>query len=332
MESLELVFIVIFVAFIFDFINGFHDAANSIATIVSTGVLKPFWAVLWAAFFNFIAFLFFHLNVANTFGVGLVSAASVTPFIIFAALAGAIIFNLFTWYFGLPSSSSHALIGGLVGAAVMHDGWSVLVMSGITKVLIAIIISPILGILFSGIILWLMNKLFMRKNSTLRFDKSFQLISAAMLSLGHGANDAQKTMGIIAIVLFSSDLIGPHFYIPFWVVLSCNALMGLGTMAGGWRIVRTMGEKITPLQPRTGAAAETGSALVLFIATSLGIPVSTTHIVTGAICGVGMEKGMMNTNWQIMKKISLAWIVTLPTAGLIAASVVFLAQHTLQNA
>lgn len=321
MNHLSFIYFVIVIAFLFDFVNGFHDASNSIATIVSTGVLKPIWAVFWAAFFNFIAFLFFHLNVANTFGLGLVAPNCVTPVIIFSALSGAILFNLITWYFGLPSSSSHALIGGLMGAVMAHCGWHALEFSGLSKTFAAILISPLLGMLLSFLLIWVLGS-FYQKHSALKFQKGFQLISAALLSLGHGGNDAQKTMGIIAILLFSSHLIGPHFYVPYWVIISCNLVMGLGTFAGGWRIVKTLGEKITSLEPKSGAAAETASAIVLFAATHLGIPVSTTHIVTGSIAGVGMQKGKNSINFNVLKQIIWAWVLTIPCAGLFAAGFV----------
>ncbi len=313
------IYSVILIAFVFDFINGFHDAANSIATIVTTGVLKPFHAVLWAAFFNFIAFVFFHLNVANTFGIGLVSPDSLTTYVIFSALIGAISFNMITWFFALPSSSSHALIGGLVGAAVVHHGWHSLVFSGLTKTFIAIILSPLLGIGISGLLLWLLNRLFKGRKKSAVMDKSLQLLSSALLSLGHGANDAQKTMGIIAAILFSNHLLGAHFYIPWWVIISCNLIIGIGTLAGGCRIIRTLGTQITPLVPRSGAAAETSSALILFGATALGIPVSTTHIVTGAIVGIGLSQHKIQ--WHTLYRITYAWLLTLPVTALIAAGV-----------
>ncbi len=316
MYSLYFVFFVIFVAFVFEFINGFHDAANSIATIVATGVLKPLTAVLWAAFFNFIAFSVFHLSVANTFGVGLVNPYVITPYVIFSALSGAIIFSLITWYFGLPSSSSHALIGGLMGAVLAKSGWHNLELVGLSKTFIAILISPVLGVLLSIILIKLLRKILKKKRK--HFDRHFQLLSAALLSLGHGGNDAQKTMGIIALLLFSSGLIA-DFHVPFWVVMSCSIVMGLGTLAGGWRIVKTVGEKITKLTPETGAAAETGSALVLFMATYLGIPVSTTHIVTGSVAGVGIQQGWKTVNWQVLQRITISWLLTIPCAGLFAA-------------
>jgi PiT family inorganic phosphate transporter len=322
MQAVNFVMVVIFIAFIFEFINGFHDAANSIATIVSTGVLKPFTAVLWAAFFNFIAFAVFHLNVANTFGVGLVNPHEVTTYVIFSALLGAIVFNLITWYFALPSSSSHALIGGLMGAVLAKSGWNSLEVEGLTKTFIAILVSPVLGMLVSTSLLWLLNKVLKIRHK--QFNRSFQLISSALLSLGHGSNDAQKTMGIIALLLYSSRSI-EHFYVPFWVIISCSLVMGLGTLAGGFRIVKTMGEKITSLNPQTGAAAETGSAIVLFVATALGIPVSTTHIVTGSITGVGMQYSRFSTNWQTLKRITIAWLLTIPCAGLFSAIFVWMA-------
>ncbi len=322
MTSLYFICFIVGVAFIFDFVNGFHDASNSIATVVSTGVLKPRVAVLWAAFFNFIAFLFFHLNVATTFGVGLVSPAIITPYVILATLLGAISFNLITWYLGLPSSSSHALIGALVGAALAKNGTHSMEWLGLSKTLLAIFISPVLGMIVSFFILRMIKKI-LRDHHT-HFNRSFQLISAALLSLGHGGNDAQKTMGIIALLLFSANLIGPHFHIPFWVIISCNLVMGLGTFAGGWRIVKTMGEKITPLTPQRGAAAETGSALVLFLATQLGIPVSTTHIVTGSIIGVGLKNTYYSPNWILIKRICFAWLLTLPCSALLAATFVYI--------
>lgn len=316
-------YLVILLAYVFDFINGFHDAANSIATIVSTGVLKPLTAVLWAAFFNFIAFLFFHLNVAGMLGTGLVGSDSINTYVIFSALVGAIIFNLITWYFGLPSSSSHALIGGLIGAAVAQNGWGSLKIIGITKVLVAIAISPLLGLMLAFILLSLVKKIivFWNFKSAAKWARRFQLLSAALLSLGHGANDAQKTMGIIAGLLFSLGWLGPKFFVPFWVIVSCNLVMGLGTLAGGWRIVHTLGEKITKLEPLNGSAAETASAITIFAATALGIPISTTHTVTGAIVGVGMQKAFGTTNWNLIKKITSAWFFTIPVAALMAAGI-----------
>lgn len=326
MTTLTFILIIVALALFFDFLNGFHDAANSVATVVATGALKPFVAVFWVAFFNFIAFLFFHLNVANTIGVGLVDASAISPYVVFAALIGAIIFNLITWYYGLPASSSHALIGGLVGAAVAQDGWHILLFSGLSKTILAIFLSPLLGLGLAYLFNKIAHHFFVdnKKTQLLPWTKRIHLLSAALLSLGHGANDAQKTMGIIAVLLFSSKLIGPTFYVPFWVIVTCNLVMALGTLAGGWRIINTLGHKITKLSPYSGSVAQTSSAFVLFIATALGIPVSTTHIVTGSITGVGASSGRKAINWDILQKIAFAWLVTIPTAGLIAALIVFI--------
>jgi inorganic phosphate transporter, PiT family len=319
--SLILVFITIGLALFFDFLNGFHDAANSIATIVSTRVLKPHWAVLWAAFFNFIAFLFFGLNVAGTIGTGLIDPAIVNEQMIFAALIGAILWNIFTWYFGLPSSSSHALIGGLLGAGIAKAGFAPLKFAGISKVLIAIVISPLLGMVIGLLLMFIIARLFFYATPR-KVDgwfRKLQFISAAFISLGHGGNDAQKTMGIIAILLFSAHLIGDKFYVPLWVVIACNFVIALGTCFGGWRIVKTMGMKITKLKPVSGFCAETASAVTLFIATGLGIPVSTTHTITGAIVGVGSLNRMSAVRWGIARNIVWAWILTIPAAGLVSA-------------
>ncbi len=280
-----LVIIAIIFALLFDFLNGFHDAANSIATIVSTRVLKPHWAVLWAAVFNFIAFMFFHLSVATTIGTGLVDSSIVNVDLVLAALIGAIVWNITTWYFGLPSSSSHALIGGLLGAAIAKAGFAPLKLAGISKVLIAIVVSPLLGLIFGLVLMFITARVFFNFTPR-RIDvwfRKLQFISSAFISLGHGGNDAQKTMGIIAILLFSTGALGNHFYVPLWVILSCNFVMAMGTLFGGWRIVKTMGMKITKLKPVSGFCAETAGALTLFIATALGIPVSTTHTITGSI-------------------------------------------------
>ncbi len=323
LTSLYFVYLVIALAFLFDFINGFHDAANSVATIISTGILKPIWAVVWAAFFNFIAFLIFHLTVANTVGTGLVSPEIITPYLIFAALTGAIIWNLFTWYFGLPSSSSHALIGGLVGAAVVKGGLKVLNFAGLTKVAASIVLSPILGMILCLILMSLVNQLYRYFTSEAlnRWFGRIQFISAGMLSLGHGGNDAQKTMGVIAVLLFSTGLTGHHFYVPQWVVISCNLVMALGTLIGGWRIVDTLGNKITKLTPMSGSCAEAGAALTLFLANDLGVPVSTTHTVTGAIAGVGVSKGFFTSQKEIIKRIVWAWLLTIPAAALISGAI-----------
>lgn len=322
------VYITIVLALCFDFSNGFHDASNSIATIISTGGLKPHWAVIWAAFFNFIAFLFFGLHVASTMGTGIVAPHIIdTPFI-FAALSGAILWNIITWYSGLPSSSSHALIGGLIGTALIKSGTHYLIFSGIFKVILFIVISPFLGMVLGLIIMFINARLFfyMSPNKIDRSFRRYQLLTSALLSLGHGGNDAQKTMGIIAILLFSSHLIGKSFHVPFWVVVTCNFTMALGTLFGGYRIVKTMGMKITKLRPIGGASADTAGALTLFLATFWGIPVSTTHTITGSIIGVGALQRLSAVRWGVARRIVWAWILTLPAAGFIAA-VVWLILH-----
>ena len=309
------------VALAFDFINGLHDAANSIATVVSTRVLSPQLAVVWAAFFNFIAFLFFGLHVAETIGKGIIDPDIIDPAVIFGALTGAIAWNVITWALGIPSSSSHALIGGLLGAGITKAGLAVVQSSGVIKTTVAIFLSPMLGMLVAMLLVVLTSWL-IKPVPAKTADKGFrrmQLISAAAYSLGHGANDAQKTMGIIAVLLFSQGYLGGEFYVPFWVVLSAQAAMGLGTLMGGWRIVHTMGSKITRLTPHQGFCAETGGAIMLFSATSLGIPVSTTHTITGCIMGVGAARRASAVRWGVAGNIVFAWIVTIPAAGLIAA-------------
>jgi len=321
--NIVLIIFTICLALIFDFLNGFHDAANSIAAIVSTRVMKPHWAVLWAAFFNFIAFLFFGVHVASTIGVGLIDPNIINTQIILSSLLGAIFWNLFTWYYGLPSSSSHALIGGLLGAAIARAGLAPLKWTGILKVLAFIVISPLLGMVMGMIMIVITARLFFYSTPH-RVDGLFrhlQFVSSAFISLGHGSNDAQKTMGIIAILLFSSHLIGPTFHIPTWVVILCNFVIALGTCFGGWRIVRTMGMKITKLKPVSGFCSDTASAITLSLATALGIPVSTTHTVTGAIIGVGSLNGFSAVRWGVAKNIVWAWILTLPASGLVAAAV-----------
>ncbi len=319
--SLALVFFSIGLALFFDFLNGFHDAANSIAAVVSTRVLKPQWAVLWAAFFNFIAFLFFGVHVAATIATGLIDPQVITTQVIFAALLGAIFWNIFTWYFGLPSSSSHALIGGLIGASIAHAGIKPLKWFGISKVLAAIVISPLLGMIMGMGLMVLTARIFFYSNPS-RVDgwfRKLQLLSSAFISLGHGSNDAQKTMGIIAALLFSANLLGDQFYVPIWVVIVCNFVIALGTFFGGWRIVKTMGMKITKLKPLSGFCSDTASAFTLALATMLGIPVSTTHTVTGAIIGVGSLNGFSAVRWGVAKNIVWAWVLTLPAAGSVAA-------------
>ena len=325
--ALPIIVALIFVALTFDFINGAHDAANSIATVVSTRVLSPQLAVMWAAFFNFIAFLFFGLHVAETVGKGIVDPAVVDPAVIFGALMGAIAWNVITWALGIPSSSSHALIGGLLGAGITKAGIDSVVASGVIKTSVAIFVSPLLGMLvaIAMVVLtsWLFKPVAARTADTVF--RRLQLISAAAYSLGHGANDAQKTMGIIAVLLFSTGYLAGEFHVPFWVVLSAQAAMGLGTLMGGWRIVHTMGSKITRLTPHQGFSAETGGAIMLFSATSLGIPVSTTHTITGCIMGVGAARRASAVRWGVAGNIVIAWIVTMPAAGLIGAMFYLLA-------
>lgn len=312
---------VIAVALLFDFVNGFHDAANSIATVVSTRVLSPRYAVAWAAFFNFIAFLVFSTHVASTIGIGVVRPEVIDSHVVFAALTGAIAWDLITWWFGIPSSSSHALIGGLAGAAVAKAGTGVLDVAGLTKIGVSIVLSPLLGLVLGFGLMVLVFWIF-RRATPLRVDGWFrrgQLFSAALYSLGHGGNDAQKTMGIIAVLLYANGLLGSEFYVPLWVVLACHAAMGLGTLTGGWRIVRTMGLRITKLKPVGGFCAETGGAVTLFLATHLGVPVSTTHTITGAIVGVGSVTNASAVRWGIAGRIVWAWVLTIPSAALIAA-------------
>jgi PiT family inorganic phosphate transporter len=310
------------VALIFDFLNGLHDAANSIATIVSTRVLRPQLAVVWAAFFNFIAFLFFGLHVAQTVGAGIVSPDIVDDFVIFGALMGAIVWNLITWGLGIPSSSSHALVGGLVGAGVAKVGASAIVWSGLLKTTVAIVLSPALGFVLALALILLVSWLFVRRTpgGVDALFRVLQFASASLYSLGHGGNDAQKTMGVIAVLLYSHGALDGVFYVPFWVVIACQAAMGLGTLFGGWRIVRTMGSRITRLTPMQGFCAETGGAITLFLATSLGIPVSTTHTITGAIIGVGASRRVAAVRWNVAKDIVVAWIVTMPMAAFFAAA------------
>ncbi len=313
--------VVILFAYAFDFINGFHDAANSIATIVTTGVLTPRQAVIWAAFFNFIAFLFFSLMVAKTIGSDLIDSNHINPVLILSALIGAIFWNLLSWYFGLPTSSSHALIGGLAGAAIVQSGFAVLKPAGFIKVAIGIFVSPVLGLLI-GLLLTFLLKYFLRNNNQQKLHltfKSFQLVSSALLSLTHGGNDAQKTMGIIAVLLFSSSWLSGEFYIPFWVVVSCQLVISLGTLFGGLRIVRTMGTKITKLDTFNGCTAETTAAAIIFACTEFGVPVSTTQTVTGAIAGAGLVNGLHGTHWPTIRIIYFTWMLTIPASALVAA-------------
>lgn len=306
------------IALIFDLLNGLHDAANSIATVVSTRVLRPQYAVIWAAFFNFIAFLFFGLHVAQTVGTGIVAAEVVDAAVIFGALMGAICWNLITWWLGIPSSSSHALIGGLAGAAITKAGLGSIVWSGLGITAAAIVFSPLLGFFLALLLVLAVSWAFVRSSPSAVDNtfRSLQFISASLYSLGHGGNDAQKTMGIIAVLLYSQGLLGETFHIPFWVILSCQAAMGLGTLLGGWRIVRTMGTRITRLHPVQGFCAEAGGAITLFFVTHFGIPVSTTHTITGAIIGVGAARKTAAVRWNVASDVVLAWIVTLPAAAL----------------
>jgi PiT family inorganic phosphate transporter len=309
------------IALAFDFLNGLHDAANSIATIVSTRVLRPQYAVFWAAFFNFIAFLFFGLHVAATIGTGIIAANVVDAQVVFGALMGAIVWNLITWGFGIPSSSSHALIGGLVGAGVAKAGMGAIVWGGLGKTAAAIVLSPMLGLLLALLLTLIVSWLFVRATpyAVDRHFRHLQFVSASLYSLGHGGNDAQKTMGIIAVLLYSQGYLGGEFHVPFWVVITCQVAMGLGTLFGGWRIVRTMGSRITRLTPVQGFCAETGGAITLFLATYLGIPVSTTHTITGAMVGVGAARRVSAVRWNVTTNIIVAWVITMPAAGLVAA-------------
>jgi inorganic phosphate transporter, PiT family len=311
---------IIFTALVFDYLNGFHDAANSIATVVSTRVLTPGKAVIWAAFFNFAAAFFFGVGVAKTIGSGMIDINLVDRTVIFAGLCGAIVWNIFTWYLGLPTSSSHALIGGYAGSAVAKAGLVVIIASGWTKTLAFIVLSPVIGMIL-GFIFMAATMWIVRRSAPSRVDKSFrrlQLLSAAAYSLGHGTNDAQKTMGIIAGVLFTSGYI-QKFEIPMWVILSAHSAIGLGTLSGGWRIVKTMGQRITALRPVGGFCAEGAAAVCLFGLAMNGIPVSTTHTITGAIIGVGSTRRLSAVRWGVTKNIVWAWLLTIPAAALVAA-------------
>lgn len=309
------------VALLFDFMNGFHDAANSIALMVSTRLLTPQAAVAWAAFFNFIAFLVFGLHVAKTVGSGIVSPDVVDNAVIFGALCGAITWNIITWWFGIPSSSSHALVGGLVGAALAKAGWKVIIAKGLIKTSAAIVLSPLFGLTvaltMAITLLWVLQK-----TSPARTEAGFnklQFVSSSLYSLGHGGNDAQKTMGIIAVLLYANGYLDGEFYVPFWVVITCHLAIALGTLFGGWRIVRTMGMGITRIRPTGAFSAQTAGAATLFLATGMGIPVSTTHTITGAIVGVGLSRRATAVRWGLATRILWAWVLTIPMSGLIAA-------------
>jgi PiT family inorganic phosphate transporter len=319
---LTLVLFIVLVALVFDFINGFHDAANSIATVVSTRVLTPLQAVVWAAFFNFVAAFGFGVSVATTVGKGVVEASVVDAWVILAGLVGAIAWDLITWYWGLPTSSSHALIGGFSGAAVVKAGFGALVAEGLIKIGIFMIVAPLVGFAV-GLVLMLITLNVFQRATPGRVDQIFrrgQLLSAAAYSLGHGTNDAQKTMGIIAVLLFSTGHLGKEFYVPFWVVLAAHAALGLGTMAGGWRIIKTMGMRITKLRPVGGFCAETAGAITLIGTALAGIPVSTTQTISGSIMGVGALQRLSAVRWGVAGRILWAWILTIPASGLIAAA------------
>lgn len=316
----EIVFLII-LALVFDFLNGFHDSANSIATIVSTRVLSPRYAVIWAAFFNFAAVFFFGLHVANTIGKGIIDIHIVDQGVIFGTLMGACTWNIITWYFGLPTSSSHALIGGMIGAALVKAGPTALVAKGIIKTVSFIFIAPIVGLIlglsFGVAVAWIFRK--STPSKVEHIFKKGQLVSAAFYSMGHGGNDAQKTMGIIASLLFSAGLLGEKFYVPMWVIILCYTAISLGTMCGGWRIVKTMGQKVAKLRPHDGFCAESGAAITLFVSSSFGIPVSTTHTITGAIMGVGSLRRLSAVRWGVAGRIVWAWIITIPCSAAISA-------------
>ncbi len=317
-----IVMLLVLLALVFDFMNGFHDAANSIATVVSTGVLKPTQAVVFAAFFNFVAIFIFHLSVAATVGKGIVQPGVVDVNVVFGALSGAIVWNVLTWYYGIPSSSSHALIGGIVGAVIAKAGTGALLSAGIMKTVLFIFVSPLLGYLLGSLMMVLVANVF-RRTRPLKVDKWFrrlQLLSAGAYSLGHGGNDAQKTIGIIWMMLIATGYAtAADKTPPTWVIISCYMAIGLGTMFGGWRIVKTMGQKITKLKPVGGFCAETGGAMTLFLATALGIPVSTTHTITGAIVGVGSTQRASAVRWGVAGNIIWAWVLTIPASALVAA-------------
>ena len=327
--SFEVLVFLIIVALLFDFMNGFHDAANSIATVVSTGVLKPHQAVMMAAAFNFIALFVFQLKVATTVGKGVIDADIIDHYVVFGALTGAIAWNIITWYYGIPSSSSHALIGGLVGAAIVKAGASSLVSSGLIKVVAFILISPLMGFLLASLLLVIATHL-VRRVTPYRVDKwsrRLQLVSASMYSLGHGGNDAQKTAGVIWMLLIAYGASGAKDGIPYWVVIACYVTIALGTLFGGWRIVKTMGQRITKLKPFHGCCAETGGALTLFMATGMGIPVSTTHTITGSIVGVGSARGYKAVRWGVAGTIVWAWLLTIPCSAFMAAVAWWIGTH-----
>jgi len=328
--SLYVLGALVVLALLFDFMNGFHDAANAIATVVSTGVLKPQVAVAMAASFNFIAILVFQMHVAATVGKGTIDPSIVDHYVVFGALVGAVLWNFITWYYGIPSSSSHALIGGLVGAAVAKGGTGALIAAGLLKTILFIVLSPLLGFVFGSLMMVLVSWIFVRSTPH-RIDKWFrraQLLSASMYSLGHGGNDAQKTIGIIWMLLIAAGYSSVDDHLPpWWVIISCYSAISLGTLFGGWRIVKTMGQKITKLKPVGGFCAETGGAITLFMATALGVPVSTTHTITGAIVGVGAAKKMSAVRWGVASNIVWAWVLTIPASAFMAAIAWWVGRH-----
>lgn len=321
-----IVIISIIIALLFDFMNGMNDAANSIATIVSTKVLKPFYAILWAAFFNFAAVFFFGVHVATTIGKGIVDPSIVNEYVILGALIGAVIWVYTCTYLGLPISVSHALIGGLIGPALIKGGFSVLIPAGITKVLLFIVLSPLIGIIL-GFLIMVLTMLSFRRTSPRRVDSTFrilQLVSSAIFSLGHGSNDAQKTMGIITVLLFSTGAMGSEFHVPTWVIFSCYTAIALGTLTGGWRVIKTLGLGLTHLKPVQGFCAETAGALTIIGSTLAGIPVSTTHTITGSIMGVGLTRGKSSIRWKLATNIVLAWILTIPGTVILSGGIYYI--------
>lgn len=322
MVAMPLIVALVILALAFDFINGLHDAANSIATVVSTKLLSPVQAVLFAAFFNFAAYWFFGLKVAETVGKGIIDKELVTPHVIFGALVGAMAWNVITWLRGIPSSSSHALVGGLVGSGLAHAGPNAIVWSGISKTTSFIVLAPLLGMMMAMTLMLITSWIFMKAtaNSAEGIFKKLHLVSAAAYSLGHGSNDAQKTMGIISVLLYSQGLLGGKFHVPEWVVIACYIAMGLGTLSGGWKIIETMGSRITKLSHHQGFCASLGGSLLLFGASAFGIPVSTTHTITGSIMGVGAARRTSAVRWGVAQRLVMAWIVTIPAAALVGAA------------
>ncbi len=322
-EALFPIMGIVLIAYVFDFINGFHDAANSIATIVTTRVLTPRQAVIWAALFNFVGVIFFNQTVAETIGHQLIVSSSLQPNVIVAALLAAIFWGLLTWYYGLPTSLSQSLIGGLVGAAMMRHGVASIQLMGLGKVLLGIFISPLIGLLFGSTLIFILNRKCRDYNPwhVNQFFKGLQLVSSACLSVAHGANDAQKTMALITVLLYAAGELHGSFHVPLWVAISCNGVMALGTLVGGWRIVKTLGTRITHLNTMRGCGAETGAAAAILLATTYGIPVSTTQTVTGSIAGVGLVNGISGARWPMLRLIFLSWLVTVPFSALVGGLV-----------